>query len=318
MEFKNDNIELKLEIINNYTIGSNDNIKDSMAVLNPGSHKDYYSAIYFEVLIENKIKDFILIGAKIDSLEKHIVEENNNLIILMNNEIMKIDLYNLDMLNYIKFNNLDNTFELHKLNNKYIIYGELYIRMLNNDLSLEWEFSSDDIINSFKIEDKKIKLSDCNGTYYELDFKGKVIKKYFNQDIFTIVNIQYLDENYGEAFLDFTNDYISLKHCFICESRPLNIKEGNIVKLNIINCLGIDNLQLNDSDEMSIEYKDNKKIVINCKLIDVGRAVALLENIKVHLNCFIPKDFKNNDYIKFETNRLDICEDDIIVMNERK
>ena len=178
MQFKSDNIDLKLEKINNYTIGSNGNIKDSMVVLNPGSHKDYYSAIYFEVLIENKMKNFILIGLKIDGIEKRIVIENNILIILMNNEITKIDLYNLNILKYIKFNDSDNTFELHKLNDKYLIYGEQYIRMLNENLFLEWEFISDDIIVSFEIENETIKIIDYNNTCYELNIRGEIVNEY--------------------------------------------------------------------------------------------------------------------------------------------
>ncbi len=74
-------------------------------------------------------------------------------------------------------------FELYKLQNDYIIYGECQITRITCDGQIKWQFDGDDIFVSlyddkvFKLEKDHIKLTDFGRTKYNIDFDGKLMKE---------------------------------------------------------------------------------------------------------------------------------------------
>lgn len=65
------------------------------------------------------------------------------------------------------------SYGIYKVQDGYIVYGELEIVMLDLEFNEKWNFLARDIITSFEIAETTIKLSDWNNNHYEIDFNGK-------------------------------------------------------------------------------------------------------------------------------------------------
>ena len=171
-----------IELDNTYTLNSTDNKYIYNILLNPGNHKEYYSCIHIKTTFEDKNSEFDLIGNKLPLLNNdNVIFENNNIIINTSNEIIKINMYNIEIVKYLRYE--DYIYYIKKIDeNRFIVYGEQYIRMLDNNLNEIWSFCGKDIFvsvsnkNPFQISDNMIKLYDYKDNYYELDFDGNQIK----------------------------------------------------------------------------------------------------------------------------------------------
>ncbi len=87
-------------------------------------------------------------------------------------------------LNWVtKCNNTVVCFEIFKVNNDYIIHGELSILKISSSGKIEWEFFGRDIfttidgIDDFYIEDNLIVAKDWGNNVYKLDSDGKQVNK---------------------------------------------------------------------------------------------------------------------------------------------
>ena len=181
MFFDNEFCKVYIELDYTYTLNSTDNINMYEVLLNPVDHNECYSCFHINAVFENKTCDFGLIGSKLVSIEAdNVILEKDTLIINTSNEIIKIDLYNKEVLNYIKVE--DYIYSINKINgNLFIAYAEQSIRMFDYDLNEKWIFMGKDAFisisgkNPFEICEDKIKLYDISDNYYELDFSGKQI-----------------------------------------------------------------------------------------------------------------------------------------------
>lgn len=78
-------------------------------------------------------------------------------------------------------------FQIYKLQDDYIIHGELQITKLNKDGQIKWELGGADIFVSidneeeFKLEHDGILLTDFAKVKYKIDFNGKLIWNTFKR-----------------------------------------------------------------------------------------------------------------------------------------
>lgn len=72
-------------------------------------------------------------------------------------------------------------FKLFKLQNDYLVHGELQITRLDKDGKIKWQFGGADIFVSiedeeeFKLAEDHIMLTDFGKTKYKIDFDGKLL-----------------------------------------------------------------------------------------------------------------------------------------------
>ncbi len=72
-------------------------------------------------------------------------------------------------------------FEIYKLQDDYIVHGEIEITRLDRDGNVKWQFGGSDIFVSFdnneafRLNDDHIALTDFYNIKYKIDFDGKVI-----------------------------------------------------------------------------------------------------------------------------------------------
>lgn len=72
-------------------------------------------------------------------------------------------------------------FQVFRLQNDYVVHGELQIVRIDKNGKIKWEFGSADIFVSvdnteeFKIENDGILLTDFSNTKYKIGFDGRLI-----------------------------------------------------------------------------------------------------------------------------------------------
>ena len=183
MQLKNEICEVTIELDSTYKLGSADNKNNYNVVLNPNLYTEYYSILNIKVNFADKELDIILVGEYPSYDDNCAILDNNILTILTNNAVTQIDVTNGNIVKNIKLSNRDYTFAIYKVDNaRFLIIGEQYIRILDNNLSEIWKFKGKDIFASisnkkvFEICNDRIKLYDFEDNYYELDFNGKQIK----------------------------------------------------------------------------------------------------------------------------------------------
>ena len=87
------------------------------------------------------------------------------------------------MINFKKFDCFGCNYGIYRVQNGYIVYGEMEITMLDFDFNKKWSFSGKDIFVSmsdkkpFELCENSIKLYDFEENFYEIDFSGKLISE---------------------------------------------------------------------------------------------------------------------------------------------
>ena len=109
------------------------------------------------------------------------VLEDKILTILQNDAIVQLNIIDGTMTNCKEFDCFGCNYGIYRVQNGYIIYGEIEIIMLDLKFNKKWSFSGKDIFVSmsekkaFEIYENSIKLHDFEGNFYEIDFSGKLI-----------------------------------------------------------------------------------------------------------------------------------------------
>jgi len=177
MELVNEKFKVIIKLDNtSYRKESSDNVINYDIVINPSENKqsDFDRTFCIEVKTSEKLYRIALVGSCY-SIERHCaVLENNILTVLQNEYISQIDLTNGSLVNRIHIGNTI-YFELYRLIDKYIIFGELEILCFNERFEQEWCFSGRDIFTKFEIDGDIIKLWDWEKYYYEINLKGELI-----------------------------------------------------------------------------------------------------------------------------------------------
>ena len=104
---------------------------------------------------------------------------DNRLFVISGSEIYCLEIPSLKLIWHKEFDRITN-FTIHKLENDFIIYGELEIFRITKEGEIIWRFGGRDIWvnfegkNPFNIESDKIRLFDFESNEYVLDFDGNL------------------------------------------------------------------------------------------------------------------------------------------------
>lgn len=165
-----------------YIINSSYNLNYDL-ILNPENYcgDDYYKVLSIKIDLFSKKLYIALIGSYFSSdFDDCAILDNDILTVLQGNTITQIKITDGSMVRHIKFDD-ELYFEIHKIKEGYIIYGELEIIMLDFDFIKKWSFAGEDIFISisgkipFKLKEDRICLYDFLDNYYEIDFNGNLI-----------------------------------------------------------------------------------------------------------------------------------------------
>lgn len=185
MKLTSEHCIIQISIDSTYTIQSADN-KHYDLELNPQKykHSDYYKVFSIHIDLFYKEIDIALIGDFYSYENDCAILNDNILTVKQGNLISQIDILKEELVLNKKFECFGCTFGIYQISNGFIIWGEMEILMLDNNLNKVWSFLGKDIFVSqtsnipFKICKDSIKLYDWENNYYELDFSGKLIDSY--------------------------------------------------------------------------------------------------------------------------------------------
>jgi hypothetical protein len=104
--------------------------------------------------------------------------EENSIIICCGNTLFSLKLFELKLNWKIKIDDAT-AFGIYKMNNDFIIHGELEITRINKNGEIIWQKSGSDIFvtidgkSDFKIINNKIHIESWDGRKYKFDYDGK-------------------------------------------------------------------------------------------------------------------------------------------------
>ena len=183
MILKSDNVIVEIVVDKTYTIGSVDN-RHYDVVLNPAnySRSDFTKTLAIHIDMFSKQFSIALIGFGLISDEDCAILDNNTLTVLLNQEIVQINIVDGAIIRHVKLDSFGCNFAIYKVDNGYILYGEMAITMLDFDFVEKWTFCGLDIFvsatgkQSFEMKENAICLYDFVDNYYEIDYEGNRIK----------------------------------------------------------------------------------------------------------------------------------------------
>ncbi len=182
MILQNDICNVNITIDTTYTVESTDN-KPYDLVINPMHlrHSDMYKVFSVQINLSSKIISIALIGDFYSYDKDCAVLEDKTLTILQNDAIVQLNINDGTMINFKEFDCFGCNYGIYRVQNGYIVYGEIEITMLDFDFNKKWSFLGKDIFVSmsdkkaFELCENSIKLHDFEGNFYEIDFSGKLI-----------------------------------------------------------------------------------------------------------------------------------------------
>lgn len=164
-----------------YSCNSTDNkYYDKVLVI---EKSDFNKTIELEIEQNEETRSVLLIVPYYTPLESFIATHRDGLFMMLNDFLCVFDPETMTIVKQVQINPLGTMFEVHKLENDYILYGEMEIYRISEELDIKWEFSGRDIFvryqgtePAFLIKKDRICLYDFEDNYYEIDFEGKQIK----------------------------------------------------------------------------------------------------------------------------------------------
>ncbi len=183
MILENEKCHIKIEIDETYTVDSTDN-RYYDVILNPCNYKHGDLSRTLSIHIDLFSKEFCiaLISSYYVSDSDCAILDNDVLTVLQDQAITQISITNGSVIRHIKLDCFGCNFAIYKVEEGYIIYGEIEITMLDLNFVKKWAFSGKDIFASvsgklpFEIKEKSICLHDFENNYYEIDFDGNLIR----------------------------------------------------------------------------------------------------------------------------------------------
>lgn len=172
---------------NDYSLNSTDNIHSYDVILNPENRRrdDFHK----KISIKTEDKSALLICGYC-SYSDNVLFVDNLLVIMCENIIYKIDVEKMEIVfRKVMYDMSENcpvcisTFEIHKIQNGYIVYGEMEILKLDDDFNVLNMFMGKDIFvtvdgsSAFEMNENGIVVRDFIGNIYYLDYNCKLIKE---------------------------------------------------------------------------------------------------------------------------------------------
>lgn len=174
-------IEIKTDEI--YIVDSTDN-RHYDVVLNPCNYKKSDMSKTFSIHINLFEREFYiaLIGPFYSYDDNCAVLDDETLTVLQDDIITQIRITDGSIIRHIELDCFGCNLAICKVENGYVLHGEIEITMLDLDFAKKWSFSGRDIFasvsgkQSFEIRDNIICLYDFEDNYYEIDFNGNLLR----------------------------------------------------------------------------------------------------------------------------------------------
>ncbi|WP_394773251.1 hypothetical protein [Flavobacterium sp.] len=179
------NFEIELSDAPNYILNSADNLRQYKKVYydleNQFRTTSKYAIIVKEFNIEVTSTIICESGGATGISKRSFILEDDKIWILICNKIYCLEVFSLELIWQKEFDAFTN-FSIHKLENDFIIHGELEIFRITKEGEIVWCFGGRDIwLNTegkteFCIEKNGIRLFDFESNEYVLDFEGNQIE----------------------------------------------------------------------------------------------------------------------------------------------
>ena len=184
MILQNDISIVNISVDTTYIVGSTDN-KPYDLVINPRHfrHSDMYKTFSVQIDLFDKTISLALIGDICSCDEDCAVLDDEVLTILQNDVIVQLNINDGTMMKFKELDCFGCNFGIYRIQNGYILYGEIEIIMLDFNFHEKWSFSGKDIFvpiaenKAFELCEDSVKLHDFEGNFYEIDFSGKLISE---------------------------------------------------------------------------------------------------------------------------------------------
>lgn len=172
-----------------YSLNSVDNLRNYDKVFFEGKHQEdrFYPTTKnaliikeFEIEISNAI--ICEIGGATRISEKSCIIEDDKIWTCICNKMYCLKVPSLE-LEWCKAIDFVTIFAIHKIENDFIVHGELEIKRVTKEGEIVWSFGGRDIwVNiegktELTIEDNRIRLFDFESNEYLLNFEGKSIER---------------------------------------------------------------------------------------------------------------------------------------------
>ena len=175
---------VKIDIDHTYTIGSADN-KYYGAVMNPSDlgRNDFTKTFAISVDLHHSGYAIALIGSGLSCESDCALLEDRSLLMLLDDVLIRIDVLSGTLTAVKRIERFGGKFGIYRIPQGYIIYGEIEIMMLDENLEIQWSFAGRDIFatpsgrKAFLITDASIELYDWEENYYQIDFDGNLIRE---------------------------------------------------------------------------------------------------------------------------------------------
>lgn len=163
-----------------YSFDSTDNkTYDNVIVI---EEKDFCKCIEVEIEQYCKIKTVLMVVPYYTPLESFVAPHKDGLFMMLNDVLCVFSPETATVTKQTRIKSLGSMFEVYQLGNDYILYGELEIYRISEDLTVKWTFSGRDIFvrcqgaePAFSLKQDRICLYDFEDNYYEISFEGKLI-----------------------------------------------------------------------------------------------------------------------------------------------
>lgn len=182
MRLQNDICNITISVDETYAVGSADN-KPYDRVINPRpfGRGDFYKVFRVEIELFHERTDIALVGDFNSCAADCAVLDGEVLTVLQNDAAVQIQVKDGSLLRYKQLDCFGCNYGIYKVEQGYLIYGEVEIIMLDFDFNKKWTFSGRDIFVSmsgkkaFELCGNSVKLYDFEGNFYEIDFNGRLI-----------------------------------------------------------------------------------------------------------------------------------------------
>lgn len=164
-----------------YSFNSTDNKHyDSVIIL---GEKDFNRCIEIEVEKHGEVKNVLMVAPYHTPTESFVAPHKDGLFMMLNNILCVFSPESTAITKQIQINPMiEIMYEVHQLEDDYILYGEMNIYRISQELVVKWDFSGRDIFvryqgnePAFLMKQDRICLYDFEDNYYEIDFDGKLI-----------------------------------------------------------------------------------------------------------------------------------------------
>ncbi len=143
---------------------------------------DFCKLIEIRVDLYGDIKKILLVASYHTPIDAFVALHEDGLFFMLNDVLCIFDPVALEITQKATISPLGTMFEVHPFGKDYILYGEIEIYRISEDLKEKWSFSAADIFvrcgsnePAFEMKNDRICLYDFLGNYYEIDYDGNII-----------------------------------------------------------------------------------------------------------------------------------------------